>query len=265
VSDLCWVDGRLLPANEPAVRVDDSAFASGRGCYSTARWTGSGVRFEARHVARLVRDAAGLGIGVVSREAARRAYRELGRAAFGDTEGVVRLQASRAADGTVRLVATGRALGREPDRWRAITLPIRHEGATCYAGAKVSNRLLHTLAGDRVAAAGVEEGLLLDSAERLVEGTRANLVAVARGGAPCTPPARRGAVAGVALGIVTEAVPELVRRDVSRDELSGLEELVALNAVRGAVPIVEIDGRPVGSGRPGPVAARLAAALVAAR
>lgn len=262
--EICWVDGRLQPLAEPAVRVDDSAFACGRGCYSTARWTGSAVRFEARHLARLARDAAGLGIGAVCVETARRALRELGRAAFGDAEGVLRLQASRAADGAVQLVATGRAIGPEPDRWRAITLPLPHEGATLYAGAKVSNRLVHALAGDRVAQAGVEEGLLFDRAERLVEGTRANLVALGSDGAPCAPPASRGAVAGVALEIVAEAVPEILRRDVPRGALSTLEELVALNAVRGAVPIVEIDGRPVGSGRPGPLAARLAGALDAA-
>jgi len=257
---LCWVDGRVRPAHEASLPADDSAFREGRGCYSSARWTGRGLRFEARHLARLARDAAALGIGAVDAEEARRAAHELGRAAFGAGEGVVRIQASRRGEGGVRIVALARPLGAERDRWRAVTLPLRHEGAMPWAGAKVSNRLLHVLGADRVAEAGVDEGLLLDAEGRLVEGTRANLVAVAEDGVPCTPPEARGAVDGVALSLARASVP-VEARDVPRAALGRLRELVALNAVRGAVAIVELDGRPVGDGRPGPVAARLAAAL----
>lgn len=255
------MDGRLRPPDAPAARPDDSAFFEGRGCYSTARWTGDGIRFAERHLARLARDAAALGIGDVDAATARRAFQELGEAAFGAAAGVVRLQASRDATGAVHLIGVARALGDETDRWRAVALPFPHDGATPYGGAKVSNRLVHTLAGDHVRAAGVDEGLLFDGAGRLVEGTRTNLVFVDGSEAPATPPDGRGAVAGVALGVAREAVPEIAERDCPRDGLDALRELVALNAVRGAVAIVEIDGKPVGDGRPGPWAARLAAAL----
>ena len=36
-----------------------------------------------------------------------------------------------------------------------------------------------------------------------------------------------------------------------------------MNAVRGALPITRLEGRPVGDGKPGPWARRLAAALEA--
>jgi len=264
VTDVVWVDGRVVSAREPLVHLDDSAFREGRGCFTTARWTGSSVRFEARHLARLKRDAELLAIGPVDRDAALRAFHELGGAAFGDAEGVLRLQASRRSDGSVLLSATARALGPPAEAWRAITLPIVHDGAALFAGAKVSNRLLYGLAMDRVTEAGVDEGLLFDARDRLVEGTRTNLVAVGEDDAARVPPEARGAVAGIALEVASEAEVGLVRRDVARAEMPGLRELVALNAVRGAVPIVEIDGRPVGDGRPGPVSVRLAAALDAA-
>lgn len=261
MSDLCWVNGRVVSAHQGLVRIDDSAFSEGRGCFTTGRWMGNGILFEERHLARLARDAAGLGVGAVDSTLARRAFHELGGAAFGEGEGILRLQASRNSDGSVLLVARAWPLGPEPDRWRAITLDVPHEGATLHAGAKVSNRLVLALAGDRVAEAGVDEGLLFDSAGRLVEGTRTNLVAVTRDGVVSTPPKERGAVAGVALEIVREAVPGLQPRDLDRSEVANLRELVALNAVRRAAPIVELDGRPVGDGRPGAVAARLAGAL----
>jgi len=253
------VDGRLVsPEDAPA-----DAPGEARACYTTARWTGRGLRFEDRHVARLVRDAATLGVGAVDADAVRRAGHELGRAVFGEDEGVVRIQASPGAGGAARLVATARALGAEPDRWRAITLDLPHPGAAP-GGAKISRRRVWAAVADPVERAGVDEGLLFDDEDRLVEGTRTNLVAVSRDGAAFVPPAERGAVAGLALAIVCDALPELARRDLPRGALAGVRELVALNAVRGACPIVELDGRAVGDGRPGPWAARLAAALDAA-
>ena len=261
---LCWLDGRIAPVSDGLLRPDDAAFSEGRGCFTTARWTGRGVRFEARHLARLARDARALGVGAVDAEAARRGFLELGSKVFGPAEGVIRLQASRDGEGRVRLLALARALGAEPAAWRAITLPFAHPGPAPWGGAKVSGRLLYALGGDAVREAGADEGLLLDAHGRLVEGTRTNLVAVAPDGAPRFPPASRGAVAGVALEVAREGIPELEGGDCTRAGIGALRELVALNAVRGAVAVVEIDDRPVGAGEPGPWSRRLAAALDAA-
>jgi branched-subunit amino acid aminotransferase/4-amino-4-deoxychorismate lyase len=257
---LAWLDGRLVPARE--LPPGDEA----RACYSTARWSGAGVRFEARHRARLARDAAGLGLAPFDPELARRAFHELGRAVFGRDEGIVRLAAYATADGSTSLVATTRPLGPEKTRWRAIVAPWAHDGAAAPRGAKLARRPLYTRAAERAAERGADEALLFDADGRLVEGARANLVAVDREGTASVPPAERGAVAGVALELCEAGAArgELARRDVTRAALADLRELVALNAVRGAVAIVEIDGRPVGDGRPGPVSARLAAILAAA-
>lgn len=236
-----------------------------RACYTTARWTGAGIRFEARHLARLARDAAALGLGAVDPVLARRAFHELGRAVFGEGEGVVRVEARRGAQGGVSLRATTRPVGSEPGAWRVVLAPMVHDSTAAPHGAKLALRPLYACAREHAIAAGADEALLLDAPGRLVEGARANLVAVDEDGVGRVPPAERGAVAGVALEacLAGATAGELVRRDVGRDELDRVRELVALNAVRGAVPIVEIDDRPVGDGRPGPMAARLAAILAA--
>ena len=262
--DRCWVDGRFVAVSEPVVRVDDGAFAGGRGCYTSARWTGRRARHQERHVARLVRDARALGIGDVDPALAHRAIEELGRAAFADGCGVVRVQASRTAEGRVMLVARGRPLGPEPGHWRAISLPFAHAGGPVFHGAKISNRLLHTLGSDAVREAGVDEGLFFDadgSAGRLVEGTRTNLVSVGADGVATTPPDARGAVAGIALEVVDAVLGPITRADRTRGDCAELREIIALNAVRGACAITVLDGRPVGSGRPGPLARELSAAL----
>jgi D-alanine transaminase len=74
-------------------------------------------------------------------------------------------------------------------------------------------------------------------------------------------PRARGGVHGVALEAALAAGVALVEHDLVREALGAVHELVATNAVRGARPIVALDGRPVGDGRPGPLAAALAAAL----
>jgi branched-subunit amino acid aminotransferase/4-amino-4-deoxychorismate lyase len=68
----------------------------------------------------------------------------------------------------------------------------------------------------------------------------------------------------VARDVARAAVPALAERDVPRAALARAREIVALNAVRGAVPVVRLDGAPVGTGAPGPFAAQLRAVLAAA-
>ncbi len=94
-----------------------------------------------------------------------------------------------------------------------------------------------------------------------MEGAHTNLFAVTADGALVTPPLDRGAVAGLARTLAMERVPEAVEADVKRADLANLRELIAVNAVRGARPVVRVDSAPIGDGRPGPGCARLAQAL----
>ncbi|MGI9589874.1 MAG: aminotransferase class IV, partial [Myxococcota bacterium] len=189
------------------------------------------------------------------------ALEELAHAAFGAGDGVVRIQASRDGDGKAHLVGVPRGLGSEPERWRALVVRLPHPGAGLAAGLKVSSRLTMALAGDAAREAGVEEALLLDVAGYLVEGSATNIVVVPPGGSPTTPPEAAGGVSGIARGLALERVPGLVEAPIPEDALRGADEIIALNAVRGARPVVELDGTPVGDGRPGPWCARFAEAL----
>jgi branched-subunit amino acid aminotransferase/4-amino-4-deoxychorismate lyase len=256
----CWVDGRLRPLGAPALRADDLAFSEGRGCFTTTRVrAGRPVRIE-RHVERLCRDAACLGLGRLEPEVCRRALIELAAAAFGDGDGVVRLQASRDAEAQLHLVALPRALPAPKPAWTAVVAPFPHPGAAqpC-PGAKTSGRLVYALALEAAQRAGADEAVLIDAAGYLVEGAISNLVWADADGVVATPPLSRGAVAGVTRALVRERAPEIEERDVHAN--TRVQELIALNAVRGAIPIVQLDGRPVGAGRPGPAAKYLAELL----
>jgi branched-subunit amino acid aminotransferase/4-amino-4-deoxychorismate lyase len=124
-------------------------------------------------------------------------------------------------------------------------------------GHKLTNRLALGLAADEARAAGVDDALLFDHADHLVETSRCNLVVVAKDGAPATPDDALGAVTGIALQVVLEQTPEIARCKIVRGELQNAREIIALNSVRGARPIIRLDGEPVGDGAPGPWAARL--------
>jgi len=250
---LCWVDGSWRPIDAPVVAASDSAFCSGRGCYTTARIRSGRPRFAQQHAMRLVRDARRLGLGEVDPRQVVRALEESGRACFGDeTDGIVRVQASRDAQGRPHLTALPRALGSEPVRWTACISALTHEGKQPWSGVKVSNHLLYAQA------AGVDEALLLDREGYLVEGSRSNVVVVTADGETVTPDLSRGGVTGVGLQILAERAPKIRIRHVSGSELTGAIELIAVNAVRGPRPIIALDGRPVGDGRTGSVAKHLA-------
>ncbi len=152
-----------------------------------------------------------------------------------------------------------RALGEDPPAWRAVIAPFTHEDDPAPGGAKLQSRPLYSRATGFADAAGVEEAILFDTEERLVEGARTTLVFVDADGA-ASPPAARGGVTSIALGVL-EDEDLVARRDCTREELEGLSELIAINAVRGARAITELDGQPVGDGGIGPAAERLGRVL----
>jgi D-alanine transaminase len=109
--------------------------------------------------------------------------------------------------------------------------------------------------------AEVEEVVLVDDAGYVIEGCRSNLFVVDRDGALVAPNISRGAVAGLAQELVHERIPDVVIRDMSVDELDDAQEIIAVNAVRQAAPIVRLNHEPIGTGEPGAWQRRLSQEL----
>lgn len=210
-------------------------------------------------MARIVRDATLLGIGPLDPEACRAALVADARCTFPDREGIIRLEARAAPGGAPRLVARARELGPEPACWRAALAREAHPGPSAWSAAKTSERALYERALAEVP--GADEVLLADAGGFLVEGARTSLAVVLASGALVTPPLARGAQAGIGRAILLARTPELVEADVTIAALATARELVAVNAVRGARPVVTLGGQPVGAGVPGPWSERLADAF----
>lgn len=233
------------------------------GVYTTTRVRGGRIeRFE-RHAGRLRRDAARLGLPLPERRAIEALGLDTVRAELDRNDGVLRIEWSREGDETPRLAATTRALGPDPTTWRASTARTVHPGPGSRHGAKAVDIPAYDAARAEVAESTVDEVLLFDAAGRLVEGSRSNLIVVTAAGLVRCPAGSLGGVEGLGLELVRGLVPELRETtDIGAAELAGARELIATNGVRGVVAIVEVDGMPIGDGRPGPLAARLLSMFV---
>jgi D-alanine transaminase len=119
----------------------------------------------------------------------------------------------------------------------------------------VANCLLRQLAVD----AGCAETVLFRDGF-LTEGAAANVFAV-KNGVLLAPPKNHLMLPGITYDVVLElaAAHGLASevRDVREDEVRGADELWLSSSTREVLPIVRLDDRPIGTGRPGPVFAEM--------
>ncbi len=118
------------------------------------------------------------------------------------------------------------------------------------------NVLLRQLAID----AGCAETIMLRDNAFLTEGAASNIFVV-KNGALLAPPKDNLMLPGITYDVVLElaaanGIPCTVRR-VLADEVFGADELLLTSSTREVLAITHLDGKPVGSGRPGPMFARL--------
>ncbi|MCP5068993.1 MAG: aminotransferase class IV [bacterium] len=219
------------------------------------------MRHGEKVVSRWIVDAAALGLGEIDPEVAQTAILRLGLGHFErGSQGIVRLEARTGPDGML-WIGTTRELGPEPPTWRAGLGTEQHPGPRDEVGAKRADRALLDRSRNLAIERGWDEALLVDREGFAVEGTRSNLIVALATGQLVTPPIRRGAVRGIARGILLDSLPELEEADVAGRELDRAEELIAVNSVRGARPIVALGDRPIAGGSPGPWAAQLSLLL----
>ena len=128
---------------------------------------------------------------------------------------------------------------------------------------KSSNYINNILAYLEAKHAGYDTAILLDMQGNVAEGYGNNVFAV-DGGAVLTPP-----LGNVLAGITRESVLELARelglpvevRPMTVYDMVTADEAFDTASMSELTPIVEVDGRAVGDGRPGPVTKRLHRAL----
>lgn len=103
---------------------------------------------------------------------------------------------------------------------------------------------------------GFDETIMLNDMHMVAEGSGENLFMV-REGRLLTPPLSAGILPGITrdsvIKLATEMGYDVREQDIARSELYMADELFFTGTAAEVTPIREVDRRPVGDGRPGPV------------
>ena len=127
------------------------------------------------------------------------------------------------------------------------------------AGGQYLNSILAKVEAHK---AGYDEALLLDHVGNVCEGTGENIFVV-RDGVISTPPMTSSILEGISrdsiIKIAADMGHEVVVREIAADELPIADEVFLTGTAAEMVPVREIDDRPVGTGKPGPITKALLA------
>jgi branched-chain amino acid aminotransferase len=108
--------------------------------------------------------------------------------------------------------------------------------------------------------AGCDEAILLNDRGFVSDGWAHNVFVVADG-AVITPPVSAGALPGITRQTIMMLAAEdglaVREQDLARSDLYLADECFLTGTSVGVVPVLSVDGRPVGVGRPGPVTSQL--------
>jgi len=123
--------------------------------------------------------------------------------------------------------------------------------------AKATGQYLNSvLAKVEVDKAGYEEAIMLDDRGMVCEGSGENLFVI-RDGVISTPTFASDTLGGIsrlsAIQIARDLGYEVVERDIARGELYLADEVFMTGTAAELTPLREVDDRPVGDGRPGPI------------
>jgi branched-chain amino acid aminotransferase len=268
------VGGRLTHRDEAAVSPFDSAVQGGDAVWEGLRlYHGRIFRLE-QHLARLRRSAKALAFTAIPTDEEIIAEIRRTLAANQMTHEVhIRLTLTRGVKITSgmdpRLNQSGPTLIVLPEHKppvydsagiTLITSSVRRHAADSLDPKIHHNNLLTSiLAKIEANAAGADDAIMLDNRGFVAETNATNLF-FALDGALCTPSA-----AACPEGITREAVIELAETtgigcrigDFSLSQLYGADELFVTGTMGGLTPVLILDGRQIGDGRPGPVFERL--------
>ncbi len=127
---------------------------------------------------------------------------------------------------------------------------------------KSLNYLNNILARIEANNAGVEEAIMLNAEGFVAECTGDNIFIVQKGRL-YTPPLSAGALYGITRNTVLDCARDLgiqaSEPNMTRYDLYIADEMFLTGTAAEIVPVVKVDGRVIGSGKPGPLTARLIA------
>jgi D-alanine transaminase len=274
MSRVTYVNGRYLPHAQAKVSVEDRAYQFADGVYEVCEVREGRLVDERRHMARLDRSLTELRIprpmspvalSVVLRETVRRNRVRDGIVYVQISRGVARRDFAFPAAGTrASLVVSARSndLARlaqlAADGIAVVTVPdIRWSRVDIKSVALLPNVLAKQTAREN----GAREAWLVDAQGRVTEGASSNAWIVSRDGRLITHPLGRDILPGITRSVVVDVLKAqgiaFEERPFTVEEAYAAREAFITSASQIVLPVVSIDGRPVGNGAPGLIATGL--------
>lgn len=272
VRGAAWIDGRFVHAGNATISIFDSGFTGGVAVFDTlACWQGRLFKLE-RHLARFAASAhaaqiplarSGAELGEVVIETVRRSGLVDSYVQLIATRGVRASPTEWPATGTLIVYAIPYVWigGAEAvDRGLRVVVPNTRNLPVSSLDAKIKNfnrfhSYMAKLESDR---AGADEVVMLDQAGYLTESRGAN-VFLAVNDVLYTP--GEGVLWGITRETVFEIAAELgifaEERPLTPYDLYNADEAFFATTAGGIIPVVEADGRRIGTGIPGPLTRRI--------
>ena len=274
MSRIAYVNGRYVPLRAATVNVEDRGYQFSDGVYEVCEVKAGRLVDERRHTERLAHSLSELRIaqpmssaalGVVLRETIRRNRVRWGIVYLQITRGVARRDHAFPAAGTApSIVVTARNLTADAaeklaaDGVAVITLP---DNRWERVDIKSVSLLPNVLAKQAAREQGAREAWFVDGQGRVTEGSSSNAWIVTRDGKVVTRQVDHGILKGITRTVVLDAIAaqglELEERAFTVDEAQSAREAFITSASQIVLPVVRIDGRPVGNGAPGLIATAL--------
>jgi D-alanine transaminase len=274
MSRIVYVNGRYRPHREAMIHVEDRGYQFADGVYEVCEVRGGRLVDERRHMARLVRSLKELRIalpmtlaalGVVLHETVARNRVREGIVYLQVTRGVARRDHAFPPGKTApSVVVTARTLDRAnrdktaADGIAVVTVPdTRWARPDIKSVALLPNVLAKQAARDR----GAREAWFVDNGGHITEGASSNAWIVTEGGEVVTRPADNSILNGISRAVVLDVIASqglrLAERPFTRAEALNAREAFVTSASQTVQPVVRIDDKTLGDGRPGPVATAL--------
>ena len=276
-ASICYLDGAYLPLAQAKISVLDRGFIFGDGIYEVVPvYYRRPFRLDS-HLARFERSTREIGLAspltragwreiidtLVARSSAEHQFiywqvtRGVARRDFAFPEDAVptvfAMTTPFTRPGAVQCEQGLSAVSRADERWLRCDI-------------KSVSLLGAVLARQYATEHGADEVVQFRDG-RLTEGSASNMWVV-RAGRLLAPPRSHNILEGIRYGFMEElaaaaGLPFEVR-EMTLADVRGADELMLTAATREVLPIVRLDGAPVGTGRPGPIYAKLRAGYDAA-
>lgn len=274
-----WIDGQWKTKETASVSVYDHGLLYGDGVFEGMRIYGGKIFRLADHLRRLDESARTLllalpyslaEIEAMLVEAVKRSGRQSGYIRLVVTRGVgtLGLDPNKCPRATVFAIVDGIQL--YPEELYAQGIPIitastrRTPRSSAEARVKSLNYLNNILAKIEAQQAGCLEALMLNTEGLVVECTADNVFTV-KNGVLRTPSAIHGALEGITRQTVLDCATKLgvkwEETALALFDLYTADECFMTGSGAEVMPVIKVDGRAIGTGKPGPVTQRLLAAF----